>query len=69
MRGICLDLITVPETAEEKLLAKKFKLDRKEHERKAIIQHSEKVKTDRAAYKLALKTERMEMVDEGEEKN
>ena len=66
LRGICLDLITVPETAAEKVLARKFKIDRKEHERKAIIQHNEKVKTDRAAYKLALKAERMEVIDEEE---
>ena len=66
LRGICLDLITVPETPDEKLLAKKFNFDRKEHERQAIVTHNEKVKTERVAYKLALKAEKLAMVDEEE---
>lgn len=55
LRAMCLDLITVPETPEEKALAKKFKADRKEYEKKAIAEHAAKFKAEREASKQALK--------------
>lgn len=66
LRAMSLDLITVPDTAEEKLLAKKFKLDRKAYEKKAIAEHAEKFKAERAASKLALKAERLALAEDGD---
>jgi hypothetical protein len=56
LRGMCLDLISVPSTAEEKALAKKFKIDRKEYERKAREANKEKLAAEKAAYKASKKT-------------
>ena len=66
LRGMCLDLITVPETPEEKAAARKFKIDRKEHDRKSIAEHNARIKADRETLKLARKAEKLAMVDEGE---
>lgn len=55
LRMMSLDLISVPETPEEKAMAKKWKIDRKEHERKLTAEHVAQVKTERAAYKASLK--------------
>src|SRR5688572_20691457 len=40
LRMMSLDLISTPQTPEEKALAKKWKIDRKEHERKLISAHA-----------------------------
>ena len=58
LRAFCWDLISVPESPEEKAMLKKFKIDQKELERKLQIEHSAKVKAERAASKLALKMEK-----------
>lgn len=64
LRAMCLDLITVPETPEEKALAKKFKIDRKEYEKKAIAEHVERFKLEREASKAALAAERANAMQE-----
>ena len=56
LRNMAIDLISVPSTSAEKAMAKKFKIDRKEHERKETAAHKAKVAEERAAYKAALKT-------------
>ena len=66
LRGMCLDLITVPETQEEKAAARKLKIDRKEHDRKSTVEHNARIKADQKALKLARKTEKLAMVDEEE---
>ncbi len=58
LRAMCLDLITVPETAEEKALAKQFKVNRREYEKRAIAEHAAKFKEERAAAKEALAAEK-----------
>ena len=64
LRGMCLDLITVPETAEEKALAKKWKSDRREYEKKAVAEHAAKFKEERTASKAALAAERANAMQE-----
>ena len=56
--------LTEPDTPEEKAMARKFKIDRKEYERKALLEHNARIKADRAALKLARKAEKLAMVEE-----
>ena len=58
LRSFATDLISQPETAEEKSMVKVWKVQRKEIERKLQIEHSAKVKAERAASKVALKMEK-----------
>lgn len=67
LRAMSLDLITIPDTPEEKAAAKKFKIDLKEHQRKATAEHTTNFKADRAASKLAMKAAKLAMVDENHE--
>jgi len=55
---VTADLISVPDTADEKALLKKWKIDRKVLEKKLQDEHAVKVREERAASKLALKTEK-----------
>lgn len=55
LRAIEQDLISLPDTPEDKLLLKKFKLDRKALEKKLQAEHTEKFKAERAASKAAMK--------------
>ena len=61
LRAFCWDLISIPESSEERAMLKKFKIDQKELERKLQLEHSAKVKAERAASKLALKMEKNSM--------
>lgn len=54
-RGMMVELISIPETAEDKALLKKWKIDRKLREKTLQAAHQEQVKADMAAYKLAKK--------------
>ena len=58
LRSFATDLISVPETIEEKSQMKVWKVQRKEIERKSQIEHIATVKAERAASKLALKMEK-----------
>lgn len=58
LRAFAADLISVPETAEEKALLKKWKIDRKLLEKKLQEEHIAKVREERAASKLAMKAEK-----------
>lgn len=66
LRQMATDLISVPDTPEEKALLKKWKIDRKELERKAQIEHAEKMKAERLANKAAMKVAKM-TIAEGDE--
>lgn len=58
LRQMAADLISVPETAEEKSQLRIWKVQRKELEKKLQAEHAIQVKTERAASKVALKLER-----------
>lgn len=58
LRAFAADLISIPETAEEKALLRKWKIDRKVLEKRLQEEHTAKVREERAASKLALKTEK-----------
>ena len=58
LRAFAADLISIPETAEEKALLRKWKIDRKVLEKRLQEEHTVKVREERAASKLALKTEK-----------
>ena len=59
LRSFATDLISQPETAEEKSLVKAWKVQRKQIERKLQIEHISTVKAERAVSKLALKMEKL----------
>lgn len=54
-RGMMTELISIPDTPEDKILLKKWKIDRKEKERVRQAEHAAQVKADMVAYKLAKK--------------
>ena len=68
LRSFATDLISVPETAEDKSQMKVWKVQRKEIERKLQIEHIAAVKTERAASKLALKAEKLLIREDSEMK-
>jgi hypothetical protein len=70
LRQMCTDLISAPETDEEKLFLKQWKAQRKLQEKKLQKEHTEKVKAERKAAKEALKLARSGIAegDEGETK-
>lgn len=55
------DLLSIPETPEDKLLLKTWKTERKVIEKKAYEEHAAQVKEDRLAAKEALKAEKAAM--------
>lgn len=55
LRRFATDLISVPETAEDKALLKKWKIDRKILEKRIQEEHAAKVREERAASKAAMK--------------
>ncbi len=55
LRGMAVDMISVPESPEEKAMVKKWKIDRKELERTKQAEHAAQVKAEKAANKAALK--------------
>lgn len=67
LRGMQMDLISQPDTPEEKLMLKKWKLDRKALEKKLQGEHDAKFKAEREQSKLALKAEKLRIAEEGEE--
>lgn len=67
LRGYQCDLVSIPDTAEEKSQLKVWKVQRKELEKKLQAEHSVKAKEDRAASKLALKASKLAMIDEDAE--
>lgn len=66
LRQMGCDMISIPETPEEKAMAKKWKIDRKEKERTMQAEHAATVKAERAANKLALKVAKTSIA-EGDE--
>ena len=58
LRQMAADLISVPETSEEKAQLKIWKVQRKELEKKLQAEHVIKIREERAASKLALKMEK-----------
>lgn len=69
LRAIESDLISIPETPEDKLLLKKFKLDQKALEKTLQAEHAERFKAERAAAKLAMKAEKLKLAEEAEMKD
>lgn len=65
LRQMGCDMISIPETPEEKAMAKKWKIDRKERERKLQAEHAAQVKAERIANKAALQAQRS--IAEGDE--
>ena len=63
LRGMCLDLISEPSNKEERDMVKKFKEERKAHEKLAKAEHKARVVAERAANRQA----KMESVAEGKE--
>ena len=57
LRGFATDLISVPDTPAERAMVKKWKIDRKELERKLQAEHTAATKAEKAANKAALKME------------
>ena len=58
LRQFAADLISVPETSEEKAQLKIWKVQRKELEKKLQATHAIKIREERTASKLALKMEK-----------
>ena len=54
-RGFATDLISVPDTPAERAMVKKWKIDRKELERKLQAEHTAAAKAEKASNKAALK--------------
>lgn len=69
LRQMAYDLISEPETAEDKLFFKHHKAARKLDEKRLQKEHKDRVKADRVAQKAALKAEKATLgdVEEGEE--
>lgn len=63
LRSMCLGLISEPNNKEEREMIKKFKEQRKAHEKSATAAHKARVAAERAANKTA----RMASVAEGKE--
>lgn len=63
LHGMQEDLISLPDTAEDKALYKKWKIDQKLLHKTVLAAHAEKFKADRAASKLAFKLEKQSLED------
>ena len=63
LHGMQEDLISIPDSPEDKALYKKWKIDQKLLHKTQITEHAEKFKADRAASKLAMKLEKQGLAD------
>ena len=66
LRGMESDLISIPDTQEDKDLMKKFKLDQKILEKKLQSERAARFKEERAASKAAMKAEKARIAEETE---
>lgn len=68
LRAMQDDLISTPDTPEDKLLLKKYKLDQKALEKSEQAKHAEEFRAERAAAKLAKKAALMSIGEDSEMK-